>query len=116
MLSLSTMNSVFICVTIRFSQVSCDFVHCDDERIASMNPASVWRINKKIAIKALGVEQGKEIHPHSFRHHIRYVMDTKGGITAVQRQLGHRNLAYSAVYSQKTDEELEQYLDEDHSL
>jgi uncharacterized DUF497 family protein len=32
-------------------------------------------------------------------------MNEHGGITAVQKQLGHRNIAYSAGYCQRTDEE-----------
>jgi hypothetical protein len=33
-------------------------------------------------------------------------MNERGGITAVQKQLGHRNIAYSAGYCQRTDDEL----------
>ena len=39
------------------------------------------------------------------------IMNEKGGITAVQKQLAHRNIAYSAVYAQRTDDELERILD-----
>ncbi|MBF0552166.1 MAG: hypothetical protein HQK60_16720 [Deltaproteobacteria bacterium] len=36
----------------------------------------------------------------------KYIMDKTGNIAAVQRQLGHRNAAYSAQYSRMTDAEL----------
>lgn len=41
------------------------------------------------------------VHPHRFQHHVEYLMNERGGITAVQRQLGHRNIAYSAGYCQR---------------
>jgi site-specific recombinase XerC len=37
-------------------------------------------------------------------------MNKRGGITAVQDQLGHRNIAYSAVYAQRTDEEIAAFI------
>ena len=81
-----------------------------------MDASSLRRVIRKISLRALGEEGAKDIHPHLFRHHIGYVMEKKGGITAVQRQLGHRNLLYSSVYCQKTDEELEKLLDEEDNL
>jgi hypothetical protein len=42
-------------------------------------------------------------------------MEQRGGITAVQKQLAHKNIAYSAVYCQKTDEELESYFDDEEA-
>ena len=76
-----------------------------------MSPATAWNVIKKIARRALGKDGARRIHPHLFRHHVGYVMNERGGITAVQKQLGHKNIAYSAVYSQRTEEELEGYLD-----
>lgn len=77
-----------------------------------LTPGAISKIVKKIAKKGLGKEGEKRIHPHLFRHHMGFVMNEQGGITAVQKQLGHANLTYSAVYAQKTEEELESYLDE----
>ena len=75
-----------------------------------MTTRAMAYIVKKIGVEALGDDAGKAIHPHLFRHHVGYLMNEKGGITAVQKQLGHRNLAYSAVYAQRTDDELAEYL------
>ncbi len=68
-------------------------------------------IVKKIGQNALGETEGKAIHPHLFRHHVGYLMNERGGITAVQKQLGHRNLTYSAVYAQRTDEKMAGYME-----
>lgn len=38
------------------------------------------------------------VHPHRFRHHVGYLMHERGGITAVQKQLAQKNIAYSAGY------------------
>ncbi len=51
------------------------------------------------------------VHPHRFLHHVGYLMNERGGITTVQKQLGHRNIAYSAGYCQRTDDELAGYLE-----
>lgn len=75
-----------------------------------MSTRAMSYIVKKIGQAALGDTEGKTIHPHLFRHHVGYLMNERGGITAVQKQLGHRNLAYSAVYAQRTDDEMAEYL------
>jgi hypothetical protein len=36
----------------------------------------------------------------------RYVIDKTGNIAAVQRQLGHRNVAYSVQYAQVSNKEM----------
>lgn len=76
-----------------------------------MSPRSLFSVVRNLAEDALGETEAKRIHPHIFRHHVGYLMNEKGGITAVQKQLAHRNIAYSAVYAQRTDEELERILD-----
>lgn len=81
-----------------------------------MDTSTIRKIIKKIAVKTLGKEGAKEIHPHLFRHHVGHVMEKNGGITAVQKQLGHKNIAYSSVYCQKTDNELERFLDKENDL
>lgn len=68
---------------------------------------TIRRVIAKIADRA-GVDG---IHPHLFRHQVGFLMNERGGITAVQKQLGHKNLTYSATYCQRTDEELSGYLD-----
>lgn len=51
--------------------------------------------------------------PHSARHAMgRHIMDKTGNVAAVQRQLGHKNAAYSLQYSRITAEELNNVLDE----
>lgn len=76
-----------------------------------MSTRTVFSVVRKLAEDAFGESEAKRIHPHLFRHHVGYLMNEKGGITAVQKQLAHRNIAYSAVYAQRTDEELERILD-----
>lgn len=84
----------------------------NDGRKGRMDVRTIRYVIEKIARKALGDEGAARIHPHLFRHNMGFLMNEKGGITAVQRQLAHRNIAYSAVYCQRTDEELEGYMDE----
>lgn len=51
--------------------------------------------------------------PHSARHAMgRHVMDKTGNVAAVQRQLGHRNAAYSLQYARITAEEMRSVLDD----
>jgi len=51
--------------------------------------------------------------PHSARHSMgRYLIEKTGNVAAVQRQLGHKNAAYSLQYSRITNDELSQVLDE----
>jgi integrase len=51
--------------------------------------------------------------PHSARHAMgRHIMKKTGNAAAVQRQLGHSNVAYSLQYARITDEELQDLLDE----
>jgi site-specific recombinase XerD len=50
--------------------------------------------------------------PHSARHAMgRYIIEKTGNVAAVQRQLGHKNAAYSMQYSRITDDELNEVLD-----
>ncbi len=58
---------------------------------------------------AAGVEQKT---PHSARHAMgKFLIERTGNIEAVQRQLGHKNAAYSLQYSRIADEELEEILE-----
>jgi site-specific recombinase XerC len=41
----------------------------------------------------------------------RHIMEKTGNVAAVQRQLGHRNPAYSMQYSRITSKELKDVLD-----
>lgn len=79
----------------------------DDTRKGGMTTRALSYIIGKIA-DAAGLTG---VHPHRFRHHVGYLMNERGGITAVQKQLGHRNIAYSAGYCQRTDDELSGYLE-----
>ena len=75
-------------------------------RLSSISIANVWR---KVCVLA-GVS-GKS--PHAARHAVgKHIMDKTGNISAVQRQLGHKNAAYSMQYARITDKELEAVLDE----
>lgn len=50
--------------------------------------------------------------PHSARHAMgKYLVEKTGNIAAVQRQLGHKNAAYSMQYARITGEELSKALD-----
>lgn len=64
----------------------------DDSRKGRMSTRTLSYVVAKIA----GYAQVDGVHPHRFRHHVGYLMNERGGITAVQKQLGHRNIAYSA--------------------
>lgn len=79
----------------------------DDSRKGRMSTRTLSYVVAKIADHA----QVDGVHPHRFRHHVGYLMNERGGITAVQKQLGHRNIAYSAGYCQRTDDELARYLE-----
>lgn len=80
------------------------------------NPNGNGRLTVKVVndvwndvCKTAGIE-GKT--PHSARHAMgRYIIEKTGNVAAVQRQLGHKNAAYSMQYSRITDEELNVILD-----
>jgi len=75
-----------------------------------LKPLSVSKIWKEICDEA-DIE-GKT--PHSARHAMgKHIMKKTGGnVAAVQRQLGHKNAAYSLQYSRIGDEELRLVLDD----
>ena len=51
--------------------------------------------------------------PHSARHAMgRHIIEKTGNVAAVQRQLGHKNAAYSMQYTRVTRDELNAVLDE----
>ncbi len=51
--------------------------------------------------------------PHAARHAMgRHIMNKTGNVAAVQRQLGHKNAAYSLQYARITDAELQEVVDE----
>jgi integrase len=51
--------------------------------------------------------------PHSARHGVgKHLIEKTGNIAAVQRQLGHKNAAYSMQYARITDEELGEVLED----
>lgn len=77
-----------------------------DGRLAVRVVNEVWNEVCRVA----GVE-GKS--PHAARHAMgRFIMDKTGNVAAVQRQLGHRNAAYSLQYARITADELRNALDE----
>ena len=98
-------------VTPLFLSVPANARNRNPEASGRMSSRSIFAVVRRLAEDALGEAEAKRIHPHLFRHHVGYLMNEKGGITAVQKQLAHRNIAYSAVYAQRTDEELERILD-----
>jgi integrase len=74
-----------------------------------LNPRVINTVWNDVCSKA-GVE-GRT--PHSARHAMgRHLIDKTGNIAAVQRQLGHKNAAYSMQYARITDEELAQVLED----
>lgn len=51
--------------------------------------------------------------PHSARHAMgRHIMEKTGNVAAIQRQLGHKNPAYSMQYARITSDELKSVLDD----
>ena len=75
-------------------------------RLSSLAVTRIWQEVCSLA----GVE-GKS--PHAARHGMgKHIIDKTGNISAVQRQLGHRNAAYSMQYARISDQELEEVLDE----
>lgn len=71
-----------------------------DGRLATRVINDVWTEVAEIA----GVENKT---PHSARHAMgKHIMEKTGNVAAVQRQLGHKNAAYSLQYSRITAEEL----------
>ena len=72
-----------------------------------LSPAVINNIWNEVC-QAAGVE-GKT--PHSARHAIgRHIMEKTGNVAAVQRQLGHKNAAYSMQYARITADELQEVL------
>lgn len=71
-----------------------------DGRLATRVINDIWTEVAEIA----GVE-GRT--PHSARHAMgKHIMEKTGNVAAVQRQLGHKNAAYSMQYSRITADEL----------
>jgi integrase len=71
-----------------------------DGRLATRVINDVWTEVAEIA----GVENKT---PHSARHAMgKHIMEKTGNVAAVQRQLGHKNAAYSMQYSRITADEL----------
>jgi len=42
----------------------------------------------------------------------KHIIEKTGNISAVQRQLGHKNVAYSVAYARIGDDELQKVLDD----
>jgi integrase len=84
---------------------------------ADSKPQSLGRLNP-VNINAIWNEVCKLAHvkgktPHSARHAMgRHIMEKTGNVAAVQRQLGHKNAAYSLQYSRITEEELNDVVDD----
>jgi integrase len=77
-----------------------------DGRLSVVVINSVWN---EVAARA-GVE-GRT--PHSARHAMgRHIIEKTGNIAAVQRQLGHKNAAYSMQYARITERELADVLED----
>lgn len=74
-----------------------------------LNPNAVNEIWDHISQKA-GVTNRT---PHSARHAMgRHIIAKTGNIAAVQRQLGHKNAAYSIQYSRVTKEEMDSVIND----
>jgi len=75
-------------------------------RLSAQMINSIWKDVCEVA----GVT-GKT--PHSARHAMgRHIIEKTGNVAAVQRQLGHKNAAYSMQYARITREELQAVLDD----
>lgn len=76
------------------------------ERLSVRSINVIWNEVCRVA----GV-QGKT--PHSARHAMgKHIIEKTGNIAAVQRQLGHKNAAYSMQYARVTGEELRDVIDD----
>lgn len=84
---------------------------------AQRKPQSTGRLTPQ-TVNAVWNEVCKLAHvkhrtPHSARHAVgRHIMEKTSNVAAVQRQLGHKNAAYSLQYARITEEELNQVMDE----
>ena len=77
---------------------------------ARLSPWSINQIWNDVFDRA-GIE-GKRT-PHSARHAMgKHIMEKTGNLAAVQKQLGHKNAAYSMQYARITGEELKNVLDD----
>ena len=66
-------------------------------------PVTVWN-------EACRWANVKHKTPHAARHAMgRHIMNKTGNVAAVQRQLGHKNAAYSLQYARITDAELQRW-------
>ena len=75
-------------------------------RLAVLAVSAIWQ-----AVCQTAHVQGRT--PHSARHAMgKHIMAKTGNIAAVQKQLGHKQAAYSMQYARITAEELERVLDE----
>jgi integrase len=75
-------------------------------RLRPANINAIWN-------EVCGLAHVKGKTPHSAHHAMgRHIMKKTGNAAAVQRQLGHSNVAYSLQYARITDEELHAVLDE----
>jgi integrase len=81
-------------------------VHRSSGRLAVLAVNDIWN-----AVCRLANVQGRT--PHSARHAMgKHLIAKTGNIAAVQKQLGHKQPAYSMQYARITAEELERVLDE----
>lgn len=74
---------------------------------------SPWSINHvwNGILKDAGIETNRT--PHSARHAMsKHIIEKTGNLAAVQRQLGHKNAAYSMQYSRVTGDELQNILND----
>ena len=75
-------------------------------RLAPLAVNEIWN-----AVCRTAQVQGRT--PHSARHAIgKHIIAKTGNIAAVQKQLGHKQPAYSMQYLRVTGEELDRVLDE----
>lgn len=77
--------------------------------VGHMSPQTVNLIWREVC-RVAGVE-GRT--PHSARHSMgKHIMEKTGNVAAVQRQLGHKNAAYSLQYARVSNAELQTVLDQ----
>lgn len=77
----------------------------NDDRLSPWSINQIWND----VFDSAGIE-GKKT-PHSARHAMgKYIIDKTGNLAAVQRQLGHKNAAYSMQYARVTNKEIQTIL------
>lgn len=77
------------------------------KKSGSLFPLSVRRIEQ--LLEKYSQKAGVKAHPHTLRHsHIVHALLDKVPLSAVQKQVGHKNLATTQIYSELAPEQVKE--------